>query len=135
FYYCFSFMPKKFTKFYFIMLALFYGMSVYPQSSFFKKKTVDWNKFDSIEIPHDFEKYKNSDIVFIDDKTDFRIMYGGNQGVRSELGFNTITRLITLRINTEKGLQELSNFKLPESFDMAFTSYFVKQGRQSRIKT
>ncbi|MBX3162969.1 MAG: hypothetical protein KF900_00695 [Bacteroidetes bacterium] len=117
------------------MLALFYGMSVYPQSSFFKKKTVDWNKFDSIEIPHDFEKYKNSDIVFIDDKTDFRFIYGGNQGVRSELGFNKITRLITLRINTEKGLQELSNFKLPESFDMAFTSYFVKQGRQSRIKT
>jgi hypothetical protein len=72
------------------------------------------------------EQYNNYDLVIINDETNFSF-YSSND--------EKIIRNITFKINSEKGLEQLSRYTLPESFDQAYDAHYHKQGRAARIKS
>jgi hypothetical protein len=95
------------------------------QSAFFKNNKFDWNDLKKVNLNEDISEFSNYDLVILDEVTEFRF----HKFSRS------VTRLLTIKINSEKGGKQASEFKLPESFDLAYDAHRFKQGRESRIKT
>lgn len=69
--------------------------------------------------------FSGSDLVILDEKTEFHFYSKENE---------KIVRHLLIKINTEKGVELLSSYKLPESFDNAYDNNYYKQGRKSKIK-
>lgn len=108
-----------------IFLLLWSSVKTSAQQEFYRDEVVNWASLKKPEIPKDLSSYENNDLVIIDDNTTFNF-FENNQHV---------TRDLVIKINSAKGLLELSNFKLPESFDLAYDAHLKAQGRWSKVKT
>lgn len=113
---------KTSLSFTFIFLIL----NLFSQKTYYGDVPVSWEKYPAVISSPELEKYGESDLVIINDETEFSFYSSDNE---------RITRNITFKINSEKGLEGLKNYTLPESFDPAYDGNYYKQGRLAKIKT
>ncbi|MBL7919647.1 MAG: hypothetical protein JNJ40_04990 [Bacteroidia bacterium] len=111
-----------------ILVALLLFVAVSPivsQSTSFGDEPVKWANVKAPELPQQLKDHENSDLVVINDKTEFYFYASNNEKV---------VRHILVKINTQKGLDKFQTLTLPESFDEAYDCNLYKQGRRSRLK-
>ena len=95
------------------------------QTYVYGKGEVNWNMGEFYTIPLAANSFSNSDLLILKEFTDFYFYSESNEKISSN---------ITYKVNTEKGLEKLKHFRMPESFDFAFDQELYKQGRNARIK-
>ncbi len=119
--------PKINVLFTYILLAClcWSSLSTKAQKTYFGEEEIKWESNKAISIPTNARAYLSSDLLVLDEKTQFYFYATNNEKVVK----NTV-----IKINTKKGLELLKAFKLPESFDYAYDACFFKQGRTARIK-
>ena len=110
---------------FFLFLFFINIFNCLSQSYFFGEGPVNWELRKPFEMPPEVEKYSGSDLVILSDLTEVFFYSSTNE---------KLTRSIKYKINTQKGLEELKHYRMPESFDYAMDNEFHKQGRRSRIK-
>lgn len=113
------------TKMTSLALCLLLGSTdlLFSQQEFFQDVPVAWSELKKPRIPEVPAQYAENDLVILDDHTEFRFFENNRY----------LSRHLLIRINTAKGLSELVNFKLPESFDPAYDAFWSRQGRSARI--
>ena len=92
--------------------------NTYAQKAFFGDEPVVWENNNPYVIPAGYEKYLKSDLVILNDKTEFYFYATNNE---------KIVRKLIVRINNENGLALIQKYKLPESFDNAYDANLHKQ--------
>jgi hypothetical protein len=97
----------------------------FSQVTFFGESAVKWKNIQAPISAADTGNYGRSDLLILNDNTEFHFYSSTNE---------KLIRSVTFKINTQKGLDILEKYKLPESFDEVFDTRY-KQGRKSRIKT
>lgn len=108
-----------------IFLQLILAGEVFSQKTYYGDEPLSWADTKPITLPSSIGKYQSADLVILNDQVEF-YFYGSNN--------EKVFRSITFKINTETGLQILSTYRLPESFDRGFDLHMNKQGRAARIK-
>ena len=117
----------------YLLLILILNQAFLSQTTSFGDE-VKWT---TNAVPVDAHIYKN-DLVVLDEYTQFSF-YPANPDPMGRINLTDegefLKRNVIFKVNSEKGLETLKNFKLPESFDPALDIYQNKQGRKARIKT
>ncbi len=108
----------------FLLFILLSGTYI-AQKTYFGAEPVIWGTNSRPEIPESYQNYLSSDLVILDDHTQFYFYARDNE---------RLVRNILIKINNEAGLEKIQSLKLPESFDPAFDASLFKQGRRARIK-
>jgi len=103
-----------------------FSLNTFSQKTFFGEAPVKWQNYGPPNTSLNTEKYINADLVILNDEAEFSFYSVENE---------KITRNITFRINTEKGLDKLKTYRLPESFDEGYDGSYFRQGRLSKIKS
>ena len=116
------FIPNHLLLFIILIIC---GGNVVAQKTFFGEEEVVWENHKPLVMPAGINTYSTSDLVILDDRTQFYFY-----GTKNE----KIVKNVIVKINTMKGLEELRNYKLPESFDYAHDACLYKSGRRSKIK-
>jgi hypothetical protein len=101
-------------------------LPVFSQKTYFGDSPVKWENNLPVELLPNSDDHPGADLVILSDQTQFYFYAANNE---------KIVRSLIFKINTEKGLEGLMSFKLPESFDEAYDANSFKQGRKARIKT
>lgn len=99
---------------------------LFGQKTYYGEEPVKWSDNLPADLPPGLDKYSGSDLIILDDQTEFHFYASDNE---------KIVRYLRLKINTEEGLEALQAYKLPESLDRAYDAHYHKQGRRARIKT
>lgn len=107
-----------------IFLCAAYNLAA--QKKYFGDEPVIWGENSLEPLQESAKKYELSDLVILNDKTDFFFFSSNNE---------KLIKNVTVKINTENGKDVLEVFKIPESFDYALDACLYKQGRNARIKT
>jgi hypothetical protein len=108
-----------------LLCFLFPQFLTRAQSVFFGDDQVRWATNSVPEFPADM-KSLNADLIVLQEGTEFYFYSVTNEKV---------LRNIVVKVNTEKGLEQLKNFILPESLDPAYDFHLYKQGRRTRTKS
>ena len=108
------------------IFLLLFTHSINAQKTFFGITKPDWEHNSAFAILKAGDRFSGSDAVIIDEKAEFYFFSRKNEKVKKRL---------LVKINTEKGVAEFENFRLPESFDFAKDAHYYKQGRNAKIKT
>ncbi len=93
--------------------------------SWFGEGPVNWENKKPYVVSTEATRYKDNDLVILEDATEFHFMATNNEKV---------VRNVKYLINTKKGADLLKDFHTPESFDLAADECLYAQGRRSRIK-
>jgi len=93
--------------------------------TYFGENPVKWENTLPYSLPSEASRYDSSDLVVLNDVTEFYFYSEDNEKIR---------RNIKYKINTSKGVEILKRFKTPESFDYAYDENLNRQGRAARIK-
>lgn len=103
-----------------VSLISFYSFS---QDFSFKNETYIWPT-NSPEIQPGKSKFKNEDLVILDEKINFNFISRYEQ----ELEKNCV-----IKINSTNGINKINNIALPESFDISLDQEIFQQGRFSKF--
>lgn len=119
----FSQRTHKRTLFFFLFII---NVSTYfSQNYIYGEGPVNWELRKPFEIPPGADKYSGSDLVILSDLAEFDFYSSTSE---------KIIRSVKYKINTQRGINELRHYQVPESFDFAFDDQLHKQGRRARIK-
>lgn len=105
-----------------LFCILLIGKLTVAQNFEFLKNTYKW----SAEIPKLDQmdpEFSAEDLVILKEDVSFDL--------RVAL-FQTLTKHCFVKVNSKNGIEKLSSFTLPESFDPAADIYGIKQGRESK---
>lgn len=109
-----------------ILIALLLNVtSGSAQSGYFGNGPVTWDTHTPFSIPPEAADYDNEDLVILNEVTEF-YFYSENS--------EKMSRYVRFKINSQKGIEALKNYRTPESFDFAYDAHLYKQGRRARIK-
>jgi len=112
-----------------LLILLFIGSIghlLQAQKSFFGDVPHSWENRNIIYKSDAVIKYDSEDVVCLRENVEFVFYSRSDQKLRKNVVF---------KINSEAGVQKLSAYSLPESFDIAHDAGYNKQGRKARIKT
>lgn len=97
---------------------------IYAQQNPFSQLPHEWESYKPIKIPDGVKNYAKSDLICINEKTDF-VFYSNTD--------QKILKSTTILINSDFGAEKIKSYSLPESYDIAFDEDYYKQGRRSKI--
>jgi hypothetical protein len=112
-------------RFFLFSFLVTLSAAMQAQNYLFGEGTVKWDLRKPYVMPPEAANYATSDLVILSDEVEFYFYT-----INSE----KITRNIKYKVNTQKGLDDLKHYEMPESFDYGFDSELYKQSRQARIK-